>query len=272
MNTPKILKKIKNTRLVRTSWLFIRCIYRFGFVLGIKIYSQINHSSSTLNDIKINLPGYLSPIILRSNTSDVEVFEAVFISQRFSLKLKNRSPKLIIDAGANIGLVSIFFAKKYFSAIIYAIEPEESNYQTLIENTIAYTNVKPIKAAIWKDNSPLSIENADAEKWAFRVNKRDNQQAHLIKSVTVDNILEISGCDFIDIFKIDIEGSEKELFEENYNSWINKVGLFIIELHEGLRGGCKRAFYDAINELKYSEYTKGQNKFVIADTINNFPS
>lgn len=40
-------------------------------------------------------------------------------------------PRVIVDAGANIGLASLFFANKYADAKIIAIEPEEHNFKIL---------------------------------------------------------------------------------------------------------------------------------------------
>lgn len=45
---------------------------------------------------------------------------------------------------------------------------------------------------------------------------------------------------FVDLLKMDIEGSEKEVFEDS-DRWIEKVGVIAIELHEEIRPGCKLA-------------------------------
>ena len=198
--------------------------------------------------LNICLPGYKNQIYLRSHSSDLEVFEAVFISHRFNTN-EIRSPRLIIDAGANIGLVSVYFANKYPEAEIYSIEPEESNYDLLVKNTSLFSNIHPFKAAIWKNHSQLFLENPNDEKWSFRIDEENHMDQSPINSLTVKDILKLSRNDFIDIFKIDIEGSERELFEENYAFWIDKVGMFIIELHDRLRGGCKQSFYKAIDNL-----------------------
>lgn len=54
--------------------------------------------------------------------------------------------------------------------------------------------------------------------------------------------------DFIDILKMDIEGSEKNVFE-NAKDWIDKVGMITVELHDRICMGCSRAFYLASREF-----------------------
>jgi FkbM family methyltransferase len=178
------------------------------------------------------------------------------------MSLRRQFSQLIIDAGANIGLVSIYFANKYPTAIIYAIEPEKSNYDLLVKNAIGYKNIVPIQAALWKNNSPLCIENLDAEKWAFRVTEKIDANNHLINTNTFANLLAMANKNYIDILKIDIEGAEKDLFEEYSEIWIYIVGSFIIDLHEGLRKGTNNSFYSAISKLNYREYIKGENHFI----------
>ena len=57
----------------------------------------------------------------------------------------------------------------------------------------------------------------------------------------------------IDIMKIDIEGSEKELFESNYESWLPKVKTLIIELHDHMRKGA------ALSKYNFSLAVKGED-------------
>jgi len=61
-------------------------------------------------------------ILLRSNTSDVNVFAEMFLFRDYNYNLPI-SPKTIIDAGANVGYASLWFHHKYPSAHIIAIEP-----------------------------------------------------------------------------------------------------------------------------------------------------
>jgi hypothetical protein len=56
--------------------------------------------------------------------------------------------------------------------------------------------------------------------------------------------------DKIDVLKIDIEGSEKEVFE-NSSQWINLVNVFFIELHDRMKDGCAKSFFNAIGHINY---------------------
>ncbi len=83
--------------------------------------------------IIVNLPQSKGSLFLRPNTSDLDVFQQVFIEEEYEFAL-DRDPEVIIDAGSNIGLASIYYSIKYPDAKIIAIEPEGSNYILLKEN------------------------------------------------------------------------------------------------------------------------------------------
>ena len=72
-----------------------------------------------------------SKITLREGTTDKDVFKEIFINKEFKLPVVITQPKLIIDCGAYIGLSSLFFAYKYKTATIFAIEPEPGNYSMM---------------------------------------------------------------------------------------------------------------------------------------------
>src|SRR5665213_307274 len=87
----------------------------------------------------IYLSGIKHPVQLRFGTSDAWVLKEVLLDGEYDF-LPQISPKVIIDAGANIGLASIFFANKFPDAVIYALEPEVSNYAILEKNVSKYPN------------------------------------------------------------------------------------------------------------------------------------
>jgi DNA-binding protein len=67
------------------------------------------------------------------------------------------------------------------------------------------------------------------------------QKRHIVKTVTVENILKNYDFDKIDILKMDIEGAEKEVFND-CDKWINSVSSIVVELHERMKKGCEEAF------------------------------
>ena len=180
----------------------------------------------------------------------------MLVDQNYALPFTELNPMFIIDAGANIGLAAVYFANVYPKAKIYAIEPEQSNYELLLQNIQQYSNIQAFKAALWNNATRLEISNCEAKKWAFQVKELRNGS---IIGVTVDDLLEKSGHDQIDILKIDIEGGEKEIFSFGYDKWLGKVGLIILELHDSFRIGCRETFEKAISQYSFIETSRGEH-------------
>jgi FkbM family methyltransferase len=237
----------------------------FGF-RGLYFTLQ-NKLLTTPKLVKVSVPGIKHPVALRLKTSDLHTYGKIFAEEEYLLSPRE-TPKTIIDAGANIGLASIYFANKFQEATIIAIEPEESNFLLLKANTAPYRRIIPIQAALWCDNGSINLVNpgngGEWGKWGFQTQKlaekNANKVCHQVQAVTVESIMRDHGMNFIDILKIDIEGAEKEVFTDA-SSWIDKVGVIIIELHEGLKTGCNRSFYNATNDFQV-EWLQGENFFV----------
>lgn len=88
-----------------------------------------------------------------------------------------KSPRVIVDAGANIGLTSVFYSNKYPRAKIFAIEPEPSNFELLKKNTASYTNVVRIQAALLRENEPVGFFDPGAGFWGFRTAESESESA-----------------------------------------------------------------------------------------------
>lgn len=195
------------------------------------------------------------PIFLRYPSTDLSTYKQVFedYSYKFSF---NYEPQVIIDAGANIGLASIYFANIYPNAKIISLEPEKNNFEMLKKNVVNYKNIIPINAALWSKNEEIYIIDNNKGNDSFQVSKDNVQDPQKIDAFTVDKIMEMFDLQKIDILKIDIEGAEKEVFE-NPITWINNINAIAIELHERLKSGCNRSFYKGTDEIFLFEKSIG---------------
>ena len=205
------------------------------------------------------------PIYLRIPTSDVATYKQVFVDREFDCRY-GHEPGVIVDAGANIGLASVYFANLFPGARIIAIEPESSNFEMLRRNVAPYPNVIALQAALWDRNEEIDIVDPGLGHWGFMTAaKREHATRtpdflHSVRAFTVDRLVSDYALPVIDILKIDIEGAEKEVFSDP-SKWIDKVDAIIIELHERLKRGCNRTFYRASEGFE-CEWMRGEHVFL----------
>ena len=171
--------------------------------------------------------------VLRSGSADVMVFEQVFLFNDYDIDFKT-DPKLIIDAGAHIGLASLYFSNRFPQANIISLEPEPANFRLLSRNIRHLSNITPVNKALWHFSGTVYLDNPNANSWAFRVSEAQSDVA--VATMDIKTILDQCREDKIDIIKIDIEGSEKTLFSNN-PSWIAQVDYLVIETHDHIRPG-----------------------------------
>ena len=75
------------------------------------------------------------------------------------------------------------------------------------------------------------------------------------------------GLEHIDVLKIGIEGAEKEVFEMSAR-WIEKIGVVMAELHDDLKLGCRRAFFEATKGFP-DEFSRGETIMRLRPEILN---
>lgn len=245
---------------VKTVKYYLRMVGARGLISAIrsKITGAQIELEVTRQEIKF-------PFYLRIPSSDIPTYEQVFINQEYDFDVRT-SPKVIIDAGANVGLASIYFSNRFTDAKIYSIEPEESNFELLKKNVFPYKNIIPIRGALWNENKEINLVDPGLGKWGF-MTQGDNAKEEIIgekrnriQGMTVDEVMTKQGIDFIDILKIDIEGAEREVFNDA-SLWIGKVGALIVELHERMKSGCNRSFYNATNDFD-EEWCQGEHVYL----------
>jgi FkbM family methyltransferase len=198
------------------------------------------------------------PFSIRDNPFDFATMEEVLLKEEYNLDLAF-DPLTIIDGGANIGLTSVFFANKYPSAQIVAVEPEAENFEMLKRNTRNYPGVKLLKAGVWSHRADLAVVDEGKGNNAFTVSEVSSPEAGSIHAVSVHDIMQERNWKTIDILKLDIEGAEKYVFQKNYKEWLPKVRILMIELHDRVVEGCSAAVLKALSHYNFSSEVKGEN-------------
>jgi len=192
-------------------------------------------------------------LLVRLRSTDIATYIQVFTGREYEFKLAVE-PKIIVDAGANIGFSSIYFAVQYPRASIIALEPETTNFELLCQNVSHYPNIVPLKKALWSKNEKLSVVNIGKGKWGFQVHDKISsgacQVVESIEGITIAKLIRDFKLNYIDLLKMDVEGSEKNIFAAS-GAWISKVGVIAIELHDWLNPGCSQSFFQATLQYKH---------------------
>ena len=196
--------------------------------------------------VAVTIPNIKHPICLRLRSTDIELCKEVLVKAQYESELP-KSPNVIVDAGANIGLTSIFFANRYPEATVIAVEPDSSNYEMLIKNIAPYSNIIAVRAALWSENKEINLIDPGAGQTAYQTHDGSglpNIGLQVVPGITLERLMSDFDIRFIDLLKIDIEGSEKEVFERS-TPWISSVGVIAIEIHDWIRTGCSEAVHAA---------------------------
>jgi FkbM family methyltransferase len=165
---------------------------------------------------------------------------------------------LIIDAGANVGAASLWFARLFPEALIIAIEPDPDNVRMCRMNTKNVTNVTVIEAAIGSTSGTVTLYNTAGTSIAAQT-KRSNTGAVPLR--TVSELIE--GRQLF-IVKIDIEGFESDLFLAN-TEWIEGVTMIMIETHDWMLPGqySSRSMQRSMAAQQFEMLLSGENIFYV---------
>ena len=88
-------------------------------------------------------------------------------------------------------------------------------------------------------------------------NKSDKHD--YIKGLKITSAIEDNSILNIDILKFDIEGSERYLFDSNFDEWLPKVRILIIEFYDRLVPNSSKAFFNAICKYGFLLSQHGDN-------------
>lgn len=164
-----------------------------------------------------------------------ELKKEIFSENCYYIELENETP-VIVDAGAHIGMATVYFKMLFPQARIIAFEPVPTNFEILKKNIEEnqLENVELYEAVIAPKSGKLRIQEPVGEgAWrsgagiipkgwkGIQTNREIKVEAIGIQEILTEKI---------DIFKMDIEGMEYEVIR-NAGPNIRNVANWIIEVH-----------------------------------------
>lgn len=200
-------------------------------------------------------------------SSDLDVFEQIFkyeeylaVVESYKTNFFTENSFRLLDAGSNIGLTSLYFSRFFDNTSFICIEPDESNFRTLSFNldTNSVSNGHKLKAGVWSKNTNLKLINdfRGQNDWTYRVEETAEETG--LQAFSIPYLVQKMQWDFIDVLKMDIEGSEKEVFM-NPNSDISFLTItkcIAIEIHDEFN--CRQAIYDILTKYGFTYFNSGE--------------
>lgn len=219
--------------------------------------------------------GYLKnfKVNLRLGGSDARVFSQILIEEEYRplIELIRQRSSLndieyIVDAGANIGLTTLYFKSFFKGASVVALEPDATNFSIMLDNIKAneVNNVFALRAGLWNKVAALEIDRGfrDHLEWSLTLRENDkNSNSSKVEGWPLSAIVEKYSFPRIDILKIDIEGGERFLFEdeETARELLNNVRYLALEIHDEF--GIRPKIESALTANGFIYFSVGETLF-----------
>jgi len=203
----------------------------------------------------VRVPQWPHPVHVRGGkSSDTEVLYEILVTEEYAFACDLDSPKTVIDGGANIGLAAAYFLNRYPSARTISVEPFQGSIELCRKNLNPYAQrATVLHGAIWPDEGSVCLDpHGD---WVNnRVRRSRPGEDGSVKAFTMESLISLSGGS-VDLLKLDVEGSEKEIFGPGAGEWLPKVRNILIELHGP---DCADRFFGAVASYEYEMSGSGK--------------
>ena len=170
-------------------------------------------------------------IFLRVYAGDIDIFYEIFYKKIYELPF-SLDEQVIIDAGANVGFATLYFLSRMPDATIYCIEPDPDNFFFLEKNLQDYISsgkAIPVMAGLYGEDGLMSLKRSHL-KYNSAISDINDGNSHSVACYSVSVFFKNLNIDKADIFKIDIEGAEENIFRSDV-SWLRVVSSVLIEFH-----------------------------------------
>jgi FkbM family methyltransferase len=241
-------------RLLQRSASFALSCQRIGVQAAVRL-----HRHGLSRNVSVVLAdGY--PFTLRRTAIDRGVFLSVFRDRQYPT-FEGADIKTILDAGANIGCASRYWAILHPNTEIVAVEPEPDNFHLLEENLAVYAGrIQAVNGAVWPEKSVVYLDVGACNSASHRVGNGAANNRIAVQAYTIDELAAYTESKAFDLVKLDVEGAERELFSAVHTpAWLDKASVVVVELHEDYSPGAGKEMARAFATREFSLFLSGEN-------------
>ena len=165
---------------------------------------------------------------------------------------------VIIDAGANLGAATVWFARQFPEARIVAIEPDPDNARVVRESIRQLSNAVLVEGAVGAETGFVHLTNTEAESNSIRTIRGGTDAG--VKVYTVPDLLAMVEHGKLFMVKVDIEGFESDLFSGN-TAWVEDADVIFVEPHDWMLCGkqTSAAFQKVLGQIGSALFIQDQN-------------
>jgi FkbM family methyltransferase len=160
--------------------------------------------------------------------SFLEQYEAIFERELYRFVPRRENP-VILDCGANIGLLSIYWKRRHPGAHIVAFEPDPELVEVLAANLAATgsEDVEVVPRAVWTDEGEMDFWSEGSDGGRLLWDASDSRPANCrVRTVRLRDSL--TGA--TDMLKLDIEGAEVDVLLDCADR-LEQVDHVFVEYH-----------------------------------------
>ena len=166
---------------------------------------------------------------------------------------KNKQIKSFWDIGANVGIYSVFIAKRY-SCNIYAFEPSKKYHSFLKLNTTLFKKVKAHNFGIGSIDKKDKIILTDEPGSNYIAGNKFDKNIKKSEICELRTIKKLSNIKAPNLVKIDVEGFEYEVLNNSIDFFKKNKTILILEIDEDNLERYSKNKKDILHLLKSRNY------------------
>jgi FkbM family methyltransferase len=160
----------------------------------------------------------------------------------------------VVDIGAAFGDYSVWAAKQVPHGRVLAVEPFIDSIKLLRENIALnkVTNITVVESAVGSLNGTVNLELSLKSPVRNSTAKAKELRAIVVKSVTLETLLEELGIQKCQYLKIDCEGAEYDILFNTPIEVLKRVERICMEIHDGITRFSRQDMIEFLQKKGYS--------------------
>jgi len=189
-----------------------------------------------LQRLTVRLGGQAVYVTVRVESHDRQLVGMILREEGEYALPASIDPSMIFDIGANIGVTALYLAATYPKATIHCFEPLPDNLVLLKENASQFGGRVHVHPFGLSDADGSFTYNMSADPKAFGGGtfckiSGDPERELTLPVRRIDDVIAEVGVASVDVFKVDIEGSEWPVIRTIPEAMRRQAQVVIGELH-----------------------------------------